>query len=166
MRTIVTWVNGVRHFVFEEEKEGEIKIGIDTNVLVHLFENAEKMNLFKDEGYILCVTQKCVEELRKQIEKLNLKDANTKQVADRFLNNNNMYIVYGEASREDVRAFEKKCQKAGINCHWPDSEIILSFKKEGIERVYSQDNNFRKAAEFLGLKVEKFDFFKNEKFRT
>lgn len=157
-------------------KEG-VEARIDTNIFINLFESAESLNYLKEKGYTIYTHPKCLWEMVKYVKTLDLKDKNTEEVVRNFMRRNGIFLTYEEVNKDEIEFFEKRCKKAGINCHYPDSEFILAcqkpwvfdhcqnstsgilkFKKQGVEKVYSQDLNFRKAAEFAGMKAEKFVF--------
>jgi len=136
-----------------------MKIGIDTNIFIGLFESAESLNHIKKEGDKIFTYPKCLWEMVKYVKTLHLKDEYTEGVVMSFMKKNGIFLTQNieEDSENEVKAFEEKCRKAGIDCHYPDSEIVLAFKQEGIEKVYSNDVNFRKAAEVAGMKAARFE---------
>lgn len=143
--------------VIDITKEG-IEAGIDTNIFINLFESEESLKKLKEEGCIIYTHPKCLWEMVKYVKTLNLKNENTEEVVRNFMRRNGILLTYEEVNKDEIDSFEKRCKKAGIECHYPDSEFILAFKKQGVERVYSQDKNFRKAAEFAGMKSDKSVF--------
>ena len=134
-------------------------IGIDTNVFIKLFDSAESLNHIKKEGDKIFTYPKCLWEMVKYVKTLQLKDRYSEGVVMDFMKRNSIFLTQNidEDSEKEVKAFEEKCRKAGIDCHSPDSEIILAFKKEGVKMVYSMDINFRKAAERIGMKAGRFN---------
>ncbi len=130
-----------------------VKVGIDTNVFIKLFEDSETLNLLKDKGYLLYTNPKCLWEMCKYIKSMGLKDTNTEGIVSRFMERNGIEWTSEEVDIEEIRAFEEECKNLGINCHYPDSEFVLVFKKEGISIIYSDDHGFRKSAEILGMKA-------------
>lgn len=130
-----------------------MKTGIDTNVFIKLFESAETLNVLKEKGYTLYTNPKCLWEMCKYIKGLNLKDTNTEGVVSRFMERNEIKWTQEEVEKEEVEAFEEKCKKLGIDCHYPDSEFVLTFKKEGIQEVYSDDRGLRGGAKVLGIRA-------------
>jgi len=134
-----------------------MKIGIDTNIFINLFESSEDLAKLRDVGFTIYTHPKCLWEMVKYVKTLELEDKYTEGVVMNFMKRNGILLVKDEAEKQEIQDFEEKCKKAGIECHYPDSEIILAFKKEGAEKVYSKDVNFRKAAGLLGMKSERFE---------
>jgi len=134
-----------------------MKIGIDTNIFINLFESAEDLAKLRDAEFTIYTHPKCLWEMVKYIKTLELEDKYTEGVVMSFMKRNRILLVKDEAEKQEIHDFEEKCRKLEIDCHYPDSEIILAFKKEGVDKVYSQDVNFRKAAGLLGMKAERFE---------
>src|SRR3989344_9690179 len=133
-----------------------MKIGIDTNVFIRFFDSRFaiehiKFTLGNAEVY---THPKCLWEIYKHLKRTN-QEKNYYPEGDvgYFINKNKISLTKQDLNEEEIRDFEKLCQSNGINCHYPDSEIILTFKKEDIEIVYSQDKELRKASRLLGMRT-------------
>ena len=131
----------------------EEKVGIDTNIFIEIFESSENLNKIRGNGAIIYMHKKCLWEMVKFIKTLNLKDSNSEGIVARFMERNQIKFINPEISKEEINNFEEKCKQKGINCHYPDSEFILAFQKEGIKTIYTKDAGFRKAAQYLGMNV-------------
>ena len=139
-----------------------MKIGIDTNIFIDLFESAETLNKLKEEGHEIYTHPGCLWEICKYVKTLELKNKNTEEVVMNFMKRNGIFFSEEEVEEDEIKEFEEKCRKAGIDCHSPDSKFILAFKKEEIEKVYSEDRNFRKAAEVAGMIAPRFSSLDDE----
>lgn len=141
----------------------EEKIGIDTNIFIELFESAENLDVLKEKGYKMHIPKKCLWEMVKYIKTLSLKDTYYEGIVARFMRRNQISFIDSEISQEEIKNFEEKCKQKGIGCHYPDSEFILAFQKEGIKKIYTRDVGFRKAAQFIGIEVPRFDLLGENK---
>jgi len=149
-------VEGVKHFDYEDEKKDNVKLGIDTNIFVKIFESGDNLKELTELGGAIYTSQICFDELCKYVKKKenqgpNEKDA--KLIVDKFMEKNGIFLACEEVSIKERIKFEQKCKKLGIDCHYPDSEIILAFKKEGVEIICSEDKGFKEAAEYLGMEA-------------
>ena len=140
-----------------------MKAGIDTNIFIKLFDSAESLNYLKEKGDSLYTHPVCLWEMVKYIKTLELEDKNTEAIVANFMKRAGIIRTKEEVEKEEIKEFEEKCKKEGIDCHYPDSEIILSLKKEGVERIYSDDKNFGKAAWVLGMKFVRFSSLEEKK---
>lgn len=136
----------------------KMKIGIDTNVLIRLFDTESGIeNLKGDENNEFYTEKNCLWEMVKYLKSLELKDKNTERVVADFLERKEIKETKTDVEHEEIKEFLKKCKEEGIICHREDAEIMLAFKKEGIEKIYSDDKNFKKAAGILGIITERFE---------
>ena len=78
--------------------------------------------------------------------------------AKEFIRRHNINVIYDFIPEDEVNKFEKESNeklkqmnKLYLRCHKPDSIILLSFKKRGINKVISTDEAFRICATFLGM---------------
>ena len=135
-----------------------MKIGIDTNVFIRFFDSRFAIEHIKFTlGNAGVYTHpKCLWEIYKNLKRTN-KDPNYYPEGDvgYFINKNKISLTKQDLSEQEIKDFEMLCLGRGINCHNPDSEIVLAFNKEGIEVVYSQDSELRKASRLLGMKTFK-----------
>ena len=98
-------------------------------------------------------------ELAKYIEKKkNIGMEEARKEAKEFIRKHNINVIHDFIPEDEVNKFEKesneKLKKIGkiyLECHRPDSIIVLSFKKRGINKVISTDETFRICAIFLGM---------------
>ena len=78
--------------------------------------------------------------------------------AKEFIRRHNINVIYDFIPEDEVNTFEKESNeklkqmgKTYLECHKPDSIIVLSFKRRGINKVISTDEAFRICATFLGM---------------
>jgi len=126
-----------------------MKVGIDTNVLIELFKQSEKVDDLIEIGCCLYTYNKCLWEMVKYVRDLNLKDSYTERIVADFIEENKIKIINMGVLKANAKGFEKKCLEKGIDCHSPDSEIILAFKEDGMDIIWSQEINLKKAAKLL-----------------
>lgn len=128
-----------------------MKIGIDTNVLIELFKKSENVNDLVEIGCCLYTYNKCLWEMVKYVRDLNLKDDYTERIVADFIDKNKIKVINMGIPKANAKVFEEKCLEKGIDCHSPDSEILLAFKEDGMDIIWSQDINLKKAAKLLGM---------------
>jgi len=153
---------------------GKRRIGLDANILIKLYDQPyffdyEQARIFKQENLVF--THKiCVWELTKHIiktKKLNENEAREK--AKSFVTDKKITPIYEYFSKDDVKSFENKTNlrfknegKSNLYCHYPDSIILLGFKKSGINKIITDDWSFRESAKFLGIDSERLPSLDNK----
>ncbi len=145
---------------------GRRKVGIDTNILRRLYDQpyllgreASRIFNFNDLifSHVICL----YEFVRYLKKRENLSKEKAKIKAKEFFKKNNVRLIYPKncfVSEQESRSFEeevnKKLKEEGkdyLDCHSPDSVILLAFKKWGINKIYSTDEAFRIGAQHLGM---------------
>lgn len=146
----------------ETSFNGLRRIGLDTNILIKLYDQpylfqSEAARIFKYDNLVF-TTKVNVFELTKYITKKERADFETaKKMAKSFILDKNITPLFFRLDSNEVKKFEdfcnnyfkKKSQK--FKCHYPDSLILLIFKKHGINKIYSTDECFRECAKFLRI---------------
>lgn len=147
---------------------GKRKVGIDTNVLIKLYEQPFLFN-YEESRIFNCMDLMfthiiCFRELVKHIAKKNRDEMIAKKEANIFLNEHNINKIYSKdcwINEEEIKSFEKEVnfkfkemKMENLECHPPDSLILLAFKKFGINKIWSTDMSFRSGARFLGMDSE------------
>ena len=142
---------------------GKRRVGLDTNVFIKLYDQPmlfeyEESRIFRF-GDLIFTNKICVFELAKYIKKKrNIDMEEARKDAKEFIRKHSINVIYDFIPEDEVNKFEKesneKLKQMGKNyleCHKPDSIIILSFKKRGINKVISTDEAFRFCATILGM---------------
>lgn len=143
---------------------GKRKIGLDTNILIKLYDTPdlfdyEESRIFNEKDTIF-IHRICFYELVKYLCKKDYSEELAKKEAKEWLNSRNIKGVFTFIPEEEAKKFEDevnqcfKEKKLDLKCHRPDSFILLSYKKEGINKVISTDESFRESAKFLGIDGE------------
>lgn len=143
--------------------KGKRRVGLDTNVFIKLYDQPtlfeyEESRIFSFND-LVDTNKICVFELAKYIQKkkkINIEEA--RKEAKEFIRKHNINVIYDFIPEDEVNKFEKEANeklkqidKIYLECHKPDSIILLSFKKKGINKVISTDESFRLCAGFLGI---------------
>ena len=143
----------------------KLKVGLDTNVLIKLFDNPtffnyEEARIFNRRD-IMFVHRLCFEELVRHLAKKEMDETQAEEQAREFLENHNIKEIFHFIPDEEIRKFEKESNeklkqmnKEHLKCHIPDSIILLAFKKADINKIISTDESFRECAKFLGINSE------------
>lgn len=144
---------------------GKRKVGLDTNILIKLYDNPylfsyEESRIF-DMGVVFIHAISQWEFIKYIMNKKGLDEENAKLEAKSFLEKRKIKILYPKGcfiTKEETDSFEndlnKKFKEIGkdyLECHKPDSIILLAFKKYGVNKVISTDEVFREGAKFLGI---------------
>jgi len=150
------------HFV------GERKVGLDTNILIKLCDNPlffsyEESRIFKYPNLVFIHVINKYEFIKYLINK-GLSEEEAKTKVNSFIRERNISVIYPRdvfIQEDEINSFEiavnKKLNESGkeyLECHKPDSIILLAFRKVKINRVISTDEAFREGAKFLGLDGE------------
>ena len=91
-----------------------MKIGIDTNIFINLFESAEDLAKLRDAEFTIYTHPKCLWEMVKYIKTLELEDKYTEGVVMSFMKRNRILLVKDEAEKQEIHDFEEKCRKLEI----------------------------------------------------
>ena len=142
---------------------GKRRVGLDTNIFIKLYDQPmlfehEESRIFRF-GDLIFTNKICVFELAKYIKKKrNIDMEEARKEAKEFIRRHNINVIYDFIPEDEVNKFEKESNgklkqmgKTYLECHKPDSIIVLSFKRRGINKVISTDEAFRICATFLGM---------------
>ena len=142
---------------------GKRRVGLDTNIFIKLYDQPmlfeyEESRIFRF-GDLIFTNKICVFELAKYIKKKrNIDMEEARKEAKEFIRRHNINVIYDFIPEDEVNKFEKESNeklkqigKTYLECHKPDSIIVLSFRRRGINKVISTDEAFRICATFLGM---------------
>ena len=145
---------------------GDRKIGLDTNVLIKLYDNPyffeyEESRIFNLRETIFIHAQ-CQWEFINYIKKhKRISEQEARTEAKNFVRVHNINIIYPKEciiKKEEITSFEdyankrfKELNKTNLKCHFPDSFILLSYQKSGINKIISTDLSFRESAQLLNI---------------
>ena len=134
------------------------KIGIDSNIIIKLMEakdQIEERYIFtKEDAFFM--HSLCLWEIHDWLAKKGMSAKDAELETEDFIKKHKITLINKDHSKEEIAEFEAKCHAKGIDCHHPDSTIILAFNAEGIEAVYSEDKAFRDACRLLDVKALRF----------
>jgi len=121
----------------------------------HLF--SEYILKIEEEEGLLFTHEICVGEA---IDVLSSNYGYSKENAEKevnsFLEERGIYVLPRDRSNsETVRDMYRKCKTAKIEFHPPDCFIIADFYKNGINKVYSNNNHFLSACKLFGMDTSK-----------
>jgi predicted nucleic acid-binding protein len=135
------------------------KVGIDSNIVIQLMDSTKdrfEEKIIFNKINTAFMHSLCLWEIHDWLAKKGVPKNEAIIQVDDFRKANNIALINETPPKEDIAKFEEKCQAKGIDCHHPDSTIILAFKKEGIEKVYSEDKAFRDSCRLLDVKALRF----------
>lgn len=137
--------------------KGARKVGLDSGMLISLIDNAQLFSdyLLKiDEEEGLLYTHKiCIEEAVEVLSRdYGWKKEEAHLAVQRFLQEHNIEVISRDrANSETVQWMFEECQKASLDFHPPDCFIIADFYKNGINKIYSNNNHFLDACRLFGM---------------
>ncbi len=148
-------IDGIKHFEYESENKEEVKLGVDSNVFIELFKSQITLDEYRKLGYSIYAHQQCFEELGNYIKKTspNKNKQEIKKEVDEFMQKNDIFFACEDVNQKERKKFENKCRDKDIDCHYPDSEIVLSYNQDGVEVVCSNDKGFKESAQQIGMDV-------------
>jgi len=137
------------------------KVGLDSGMLISLVDNS---NLFSDyilkiddEDGLLFTHEICTEEAVEVLTRdyrWNREDA--RKAVQKFMDEHNIDVISRDKLNSDtVRWMFQECKNAGIDFHPPDCFIIADFYKNGINKIYSNNNHFLDACRLFGMDTSK-----------
>jgi predicted nucleic acid-binding protein len=147
---------------------GDRKVGLDTNILIKLYNNPylfghEEARIFNYPNliFIHVITKY---EFIKYIVSGGFKEEDAKAKVNSFIREHNIQVIYSKdiyIPEEEIRKFEEQVNeklrglgREYLNCHKPDSIILLAFKKSNVNKIISTDEVFREGAKILKIDVE------------
>ena len=154
-------------FKQEEVKSLDIKIGLDTVILVHLIVHPE---LFEKQGarifnrkgifYIQDGQLDDNYEIKKVLrDKYNFPRKKAEEAVNKFLKEKNIQVIPKDKSKIIItKQRQMNCINNKIYVQFPDIMYISDFIDNGITKVFSEDGVFIKAAAFLGLNADRIFF--------
>ncbi|MDD5417317.1 MAG: PIN domain-containing protein [Candidatus Nanoarchaeia archaeon] len=147
---------------------GVRKVGLDSCVLYNLIVYVEdfdkkRAEIFNNDNLIF-THQACLKETKKNLMKYE--DYTEEEARDEviaYINKKKIGTINADPTNTKILYdLREKCRKENIGLHKPDDFIIADFKKNGINMVYSIDNEFRKACEVIGLNAVAFPTYTRE----
>jgi len=145
--------------------KGKRRIGIDTNIFIKLYNQPflfdyEEARIFNYRD-IIFTHSICRFELIKNLMREGKSKEEAKSETKSFLKQHNINVIFSKdcyIPQKKVKAFEKEANKKfeemnrkDLECHQPDSIILLAFNKCGINKVISTDKSVRESAKLLGM---------------
>jgi len=141
--------------------KGARKVGLDSGMLISLVDNASLFSEYilkidEEEG-LLFTHEICTEEAVEVLSRdYDWDKEEAKKAVDEFLKDHNIDIIPRDrGNSETVHWMIKECKKAKIDFHPPDSFIIADFHKNGINKIYSNNNHFLEACRLFGMDTSK-----------
>ncbi len=141
--------------------KGVRKVGLDSGMLISLVDNAilfsEYILKIDEEEGLLFTHEICIEEAIDVLPRdYKWTEENARKAVQKFLQEHNIEIIpRARTNSETVREMFKKCKAAMIEFHPPDCFIIADFYKNGINKVYSNNNHFLDACRLFGMDTSK-----------
>jgi predicted nucleic acid-binding protein len=148
---------------------GKRQVGLDTNILIKIYEqpyllNREASRIFNYKDLIFIHARVKFEFIRK-LQKKGFNETEAKNEVNNFLREKNINVIYPNQifiTEEEIKNFEnntnqkiKEIDKNDfLKCHFPDSLILLAYKKFGINKIYSTDESFKFGGHLLGINIE------------
>lgn len=141
--------------------KGARKVGLDSGMLISLVDNS---NLFSEyllkideEEGLLFTHEICTEEAVEVLSRdYGWKREDAHAAVQKFLKERNIDILPRDKANSDtVHWMIQECKKAGIDFHPPDSFIIADFYKNGMNKIYSNNNHFLDACRLFGMDTSK-----------
>ncbi len=141
--------------------KGIRKVGLDSGMLISLVDNktlfSEYLLKIDEEDGLLFTHAICTEEAVEVLAR-NYKYDREKgmQEVQKFLSEHQIYVIPRDRlNGETVRWMFRKCKEARIEFHPPDCFIIADFYKNGINKIYSNNNHFLEACQLFGMDIVK-----------
>ncbi len=141
--------------------KGMRKVGLDSGMLISLVVNSilfsEYLLKIDEEDGILFTHAICTEEAVEVLYRdYKYEREKAKQEVQRFLNEHKIYVIpKDKLNGETVHWMFRKCKGAQIEFHPPDCFIIADFYKNGINKIYSNNNHFLEACQLVGMDIVK-----------
>jgi len=144
------------------------KIGLDSGMLISLVDNSQLFSEYalkiENEEGLLFTHEIC---LREAVDVLVRDYRFVKDDAYiavmKFIRKYNIGVLPRDRTNaETVRMMFRECKKAGITFHPPDCFIIADFYRNGINKIYSNNNHFLDACGLFGIDTSKLTTTENE----
>ena len=141
--------------------KGARKVGLDSGMLISLVDNAQLfsdylLKIDEEEG-LLFTHEICTEEAVEVLSRdYKWKREDAQKAVQKFLEEHSIEVIPRDrGNSETVRWMFEECKKAGIDFHPPDCFIIADFYKNGINKIYSNNNHFLDACRLFGMDTSK-----------
>ncbi len=141
--------------------KGVRKVGLDSGMLISLVDNAQLfsdylLKIDEEEG-LLFTHEICTEEAVEVLSRdYSWKREDAQKAVHKFLKERNVEIISRDrGNSETVRWMFEECKKAKIDFHPPDCFIIADFYKNGINKIYSNNNHFLDACRLFRMDTSK-----------
>lgn len=141
--------------------KGARKVGLDSGMLISLVDNSSLfsdyiLKIDEEEGLLftheIC-TQEAVEVLSRDY---GWRKEDAHKTVQKFMEEHNIDVISRDKVNSDaVQWMFQECKKAGIDFHPPDCFIIADFYKNGINKIYSNNNHFLDACRLFGMDTSK-----------
>ena len=141
--------------------KGARKVGLDSGMLISLVDNT---NLFSEyvlkmdeEEGLLFTHEICTEEAVEVLSRdYGWRKEEAQKAVKKFLDEHNIDVISRDkGNSETVHWMFQECKKARIDFHPPDCFIIADFYKNGIHKIYSNNNHFLDACRLFGMDTSK-----------
>lgn len=136
---------------------GVHKVGLDSGMLISLVDNKDLFSEYilkiDQEDGLLFTHEICVDEA---IEVLSRDYQWNKEQASKavysFLQEYHIEVLPRDPTNaEMVKSMYRLCKEAKIDFHPPDCFIIADFHKQGMNKIYSNNNHFLEACQLFGM---------------
>lgn len=140
---------------------GPRKVGLDSGMLISLIDNrhlfSEYILKIDNEKGLLFTHEICVGEAVNVLSRdYGFSEKQARSEIELFLKERSIAVLPRDKSNANtVRAMYRKCKSAGIEFHPPDCFIIADFYKDGINKVYSNNNHFLDACRLFSMGTSK-----------
>ena len=141
--------------------KGTRKVGLDSGMLISLVDNAtlfsEYILKIDEEEGLLFTHEICTEEAVEVLSRdYRWKKEDAHKAVQKFLDEHNIEVIPRDrGNSETVRWMFEECKKASIDFHPPDCFIIADFYKNGINKIYSNNNHFLDACRLFSMDTSK-----------
>ncbi len=141
--------------------KGTRKVGLDSGMLISLVDNAtlfsEYILKIDEEEGLLFTHEICTEEAVEVLSRdYRWKKEDAHKAVQKFLDEHNIEVIPRDrGNSEKVRWMFEECKKASIDFHPPDCFIIADFYKNGINKIYSNNNHFLDACRLFSMDTSK-----------
>ncbi len=147
----------------EERKElfyKKRKIGLDSGILIDLIDNPDMfyyqfLRIFK-RNKIVYTSVRCINDaMGVLINRKNYSFQQASQKINQFLYEHKINKIQKICDLQDITKIEKIAKEKNININEEDLPIIADFKKFGINKIFTKDENFAKLCKVIEIEAEK-----------
>jgi predicted nucleic acid-binding protein len=143
------------------------KVGLDSGILIDLIDNPEMfhyqfLKIFRRENTIF-TSVRCIDDtVGVLINRKNYSPEQTNQIVNQFLCSHNINKIPRICNLQDIEEIKKTAKEKGIEINEEDLPIIADFRKYGINRIFTKDENFAKLCKAIGIDSEKMPVIEKE----